>query len=221
MEFEDLKALISLAQKQDWAMAAAACGQSATALKALIARLEAHYQQAIVHPGEPFGGFTPAGELVLAWAREFCLEASEVQQLFDDTSRRSLMADLLERRSVSPNRLCAPGPSANDLRWITQAGLHAPDHGGLHPWRLVEFKPEQRLALAECFAAEKRRRDPVCSDEDLERAREHATRPPMLLAFVVSPQARTQVPVREQWLTAGAALGNLLNAAPGPLYHDD
>lgn len=34
----------------------------------------------------------------------------------------------------------------------------------------------------------------------------------MLLGFVVSPHARERVPVREQWLAAGAALGNLLNA---------
>jgi len=34
----------------------------------------------------------------------------------------------------------------------------------------------------------------------------------VLLGFVVSPHARERVPVREQWLAAGAALGNLLNA---------
>jgi nitroreductase len=32
-------------------------------------------------------------------------------------------------------------------------------------------------------------------------------------AAVVSPRARSKVPTREQWLAAGAALGNLLNAA--------
>lgn len=213
MEFEELKALICLAQKQDWQSAAASSGQSASALKAVIARVEARYQQPIVRPGDPFGGFTPAGEQVLAWGREFCLEASEIQQQFGEASRRALLAGLLERRSVSPKRLCAPGPSAADLHSIAQAGLHAPDHGSLHPWRLLEFKAEQRLALADCFAAEKRRRDPLCADEDIERAREHATRPPVLLAFVVSPQAKARVPVREQWLTAGAALGNLLHAA--------
>ena len=37
--------------------------------------------------------------------------------------------------------------------------------------------------------------------------------PPVLLAFIVSPTARTKVPVREQWLAAGAALGGMLNAA--------
>lgn len=37
--------------------------------------------------------------------------------------------------------------------------------------------------------------------------------PPALLAFVVSTRARNKVPLREQLLSCGAALGNLLNAA--------
>ncbi|MGC5189133.1 hypothetical protein ACPXBB_26415, partial [Escherichia coli] len=68
-------------------------------------------------------------------------------------------------------------------------------------------------ALADCFEQEKLRRDPLASPADLGRAREHATQPPLLLAFVVSPRARSQVPAREQWLSAGAALGNILSAA--------
>jgi len=155
----------------------------------------------------PLGGFTSAGELILAWAREFCLESRQVQEDFGSLGRQSLIDDLLERRSVSPKRLCAPGPTDADLHLIVQSGLHAPDHGSLHPWRVVVFGAEHRLALADSFEQEKRRRDPLTSEKDIERAREHATRPPSLLAFVVSPKAKTQVPVREQWLTAGAALG--------------
>jgi nitroreductase len=48
---------------------------------------------------------------------------------------------------------------------------------------------------------------------DRERARDHALRPPLLLAFIVRVQPRSGIPEREQWLAAGAALGNLLNAA--------
>jgi nitroreductase len=78
---------------------------------------------------------------------------------------------------------------------------------------VLEFRDGQRAALADRFEEEKRRRDPLASSTDLRRAREHATRPPVLLAFVVVPRARSKVPGREQWLAAGAALGNLLNAA--------
>lgn len=120
---------------------------------------------------------------------------------------------LLERRSVSPKRLCAPGPGLAEIDLMLQAALRAPDHGGLHPWRVIEFRDEQRAALAQLFEAEKRRRDPLASALDLRRARDHALRPPVLLAFVVALRPRSKVPLREQWLAAGAALGNLLNAA--------
>lgn len=125
----------------------------------------------------------------------------------------AVIDQLLERRSVSPKRLCAPGPTAADIDLMLQAALRAPDHGGLHPWRVIEFADTERDQLAALFEQEKRRRDPLAPDRDLDKAREHATRPPVLLAFVVSPQGRARVPVREQWLAAGAALCNLLNAA--------
>ena len=120
---------------------------------------------------------------------------------------------LLARRSVSPKRLQAPGPDAADLDRLIQAGLRAPDHGGLHPWRIIEFRSRSRAALAQCFEQEKLRRDPLASSNDLKRARAHATNAPVLLGFVVTPRQLSRVPLREQWLGAGAALGNILNAA--------
>lgn len=123
------------------------------------------------------------------------------------------LATLLARRSVSPKRLRHPGPGLAQLELMLQAALRAPDHGALLPWRVIEFRTEQREALGDCFEQEKRRRDPLATADDVRRAREHATRPPMLLGFVVTPHARSKVPVREQWLGAGAALCNLLNAA--------
>jgi nitroreductase len=129
------------------------------------------------------------------------------------SSAEEALAGLLTRRSVSPKRLRRPGPGLLELELILQAALRAPDHGGLHPWRVIEFRADEREALADCFEQEKLRRDSLASPDDVRRAREHATSPPVLLAFVVAPQARAKVPLREQWLGAGAALGNLLNAA--------
>ena len=123
------------------------------------------------------------------------------------------LEDLLSRRSVSPKRLQAPGPDADELEAIVQAALRAPDHGGLQPWRLIEFRAETRETLARCFEQEKLRRDPLAGEFDLRRAREHAMRAPMLLAFVVCPRRRTRVPMRDQWLGAGAALGSILAAS--------
>lgn len=131
----------------------------------------------------------------------------------ESTSLDEALVGLTGRRSVSPKRLCQPGPDSVAIDAMLQAALRAPDHGGLHPWRVIEFRNDCREALADAFEQEKRRRDPLASALDLRRAREHATRPPVLLGFVVVPRARSKVPLREQWLGAGAALCNLLNAA--------
>jgi len=123
------------------------------------------------------------------------------------------LASLLQRRSVAPRRLGLPAPTRDELGLMLQAALRGPDHARLAPWRVVEFSTTERPALARRFEAEKLRRDPVATEHDRMVAREHALLPPLLLGFVFSPRARTQVPLREQWLAAGAALGNLLNAA--------
>jgi len=125
----------------------------------------------------------------------------------------TLLSAMLSRRSVSPKRLCGPGPSRDELGVLVDTALRAPDHGGLLPWRLVVFPDSRRSQLADVFEAEKRHRDPVATDEDLARAREHATHAPVVLAFIVRPQHNVLVPMYEQWLSAGAALGNLLLAA--------
>jgi nitroreductase len=130
----------------------------------------------------------------------------------NETAGNALDA-LLSRRSVSPKRLQAPGPTRGELETLLQAGLRAPDHGRLHPWRIIEFPAGCREHLAQVFEAEKLRRDPLSSSRDRQLAREHALRAPALLAFVVCPRTRSKVPMREQWLCAGAALGNILNAA--------
>jgi nitroreductase len=117
------------------------------------------------------------------------------------------------RRSVSPKRLCGPGPSRDDIDSMVDAALRAPDHGGLLPWRVVEFPRTKRALLADLYEDEKRRRDPLATAEDLARSREHATSPPALLAFIVRAAPNALVPLAEQWLGAGAALGSLLLAA--------
>lgn len=131
----------------------------------------------------------------------------------DLAAREQAVRALLSRRSVSPKRLVAPGPGQQALDLLLQAALTAPDHGGLRPWRVIEFRSEQRNELAALFEQEKLRRDPLATAVDVLRARDHALMPPVLLAFIVAPHARTKTPLREQWLSAGAALGNLLNAA--------
>lgn len=147
------------------------------------------------------------------------LAFGDVEMLAGKTPANVSLPMLLARRSVSPRRLTGPAPTPEALDLMLQAALAAPDHGRLHPWRVIEFRTDEaREALADLFEREKRGRDPLAAAGDLRRAREHAIRPPCLLAFVVSLRQRKRVPLREQWLAAGAALGNLLNAAHAQGY---
>ena len=123
------------------------------------------------------------------------------------------LAALLTRRSVSPRRLAPPGPAHADIERMLQVAMRGPDHGGLRPWRVIEVARGERAALAQFFEDEKLRREPAATALDRTRAREHATNPPVLLAFVMCPKASSSARLSEQWLAAGAALGNLLNAA--------
>lgn len=213
MEPAFLRCLIVLHREQDWTRAAAACHMSEPALTTAVQALEADHGQPLVNPGSPFQGFTAAGEQLVAGALELLTSVEAVKLSVQSAQKRTAVGALIERRSVSPKRLGHPGPQSDDIHLMLEAALHAPDHGSLHPWRILEFHADHREALADLFEQEKRRRDPLASAQDFRRAREHAIRAPALLAFVVSPKAQVQVPVREQWLAAGAALGNLLNAA--------
>lgn len=141
------------------------------------------------------------------------LAFGDVEMLRQAADFEPRLATLLERRSVAPRRLGEPAPAPHQIDLMIQAALAAPDHGRLRPWRVIEFGVDSRVALADLFEREKRRRDPLATASDLRKAREHALQPPCLLGFVVSPRQRKRVPEREQVLAAGAALGNLMNAA--------
>jgi len=205
--------LLALDRERSIEKAAQACGLDRDRLLAVLRDAEQTYGRPLIRLSEVFDGFTPMGENVLAGARKVVGAADPGLQALREDADESSLLPLLHRRSVSPKRLGHPGPSAAQLDLILRTALCAPDHGALHPWRVIEFRPDTRPALAGLFEQEKLRRDPLASASDLRLAREHATRVPVLLAFVVSPRQRAKVPVREQWLAAGAALCNLLNAA--------
>jgi hypothetical protein len=52
---------------------------------------------------------------------------------------------LLGRHSVSSRLLDAPGPSVPDIRLMVSAGLRAPDHWRLRPWRFIQIEGVARV----------------------------------------------------------------------------
>jgi len=118
---------------------------------------------------------------------------------------------LLNRQSSGA--LVEPAPSGADLDLILDAGLRAPDHGRLRPWRFVLIRGEARRAWAERVAEAIRRRDPGNAEAMTEKYRAWVARTPMIVAVGAEIQANHKIPEIEQLLSVGAAAMNMLNAA--------
>ncbi len=121
---------------------------------------------------------------------------------------------LSRRRSVKPDRLMAPGPSAEQLDTILTIASRVPDHKKLAPWRFIVIEGDARAKLGEriaevCAAIEKE--PPSHVRLDMERNR--LTRAPMVIAVVSRITPHRSAPDWEQTLSAGAACFNLCLAA--------
>lgn len=174
--------LVALAREHDVAAAAQACGVTQPQLRAAIADLEQSLGTVMVEPGASFAGFTRQGECVLAWARGVLGRTDELRVQLRAARGEETIAALLERRSVSPKRLGAPGPTLDHLDLILQAALRAPDHGGLVPWRVIEFRDDAAprwpscSSRRSCGAIRWRRRTTGASRASTPRARRRCSR---------------------------------------------
>ncbi len=118
---------------------------------------------------------------------------------------------ILTRASWS--RLAPPVPQGEALERILAAVAHAPDHGGLRPWRLLVVTGDRGLSrLADAGEASLRRREPGCGADAIARAREKLTRSPMVIVLAGTIAAEHRIPAEEQVLSVGAAGMNILNA---------
>jgi len=121
---------------------------------------------------------------------------------------------IMTRHSVSPKRLIEPGPDSGQLMSMINAAAAAPDHGKLRPWRFVEFPKSSRDDLAQVFEDALLERLPKADPEAKSRAREKASRAPLLLGLVMRLNRTAEVPhLDDQIASGGAALQNLLLAA--------
>ena len=128
-----------------------------------------------------------------------------------DTAVAATLELLALRHSVGPKFLKPPAPTSAQWQRAAALALRAPDHQGLRPFRFVVVEDAQRPALAELFAQGARRRglDSVA----VTKARARADNGPGLAAMVVRVrEVGPEVPPHEQWLSAGGALMNFLNA---------
>jgi nitroreductase len=130
------------------------------------------------------------------------------------TQENPTLALLSTRRSVKPDLLRPPGPTANELETILTLATRVPDHKKLAPWRFVVFEGEARARMGEVFAAACAADEPdPPSPVRLESERQRFLRAPLVVGVVSRVVRNPAAPEWEQILSAGAACFNLCLAA--------
>ncbi|EGU49092.1 protein ydjA [Vibrio ichthyoenteri ATCC 700023] len=116
---------------------------------------------------------------------------------------------LLNRRSIA--RLSAPAPEGKALENIIRAGLRAPDHAGLTPWRFVIAQGTGLQKLADILAAAAKADN---SDQAvIDKASNAPFRAPMVITVIAKVTEHEKVPAFEQHLSAGCAAQAMQMAA--------
>ncbi|HEY0297407.1 MAG TPA: nitroreductase [Bordetella sp.] len=107
-----------------------------------------------------------------------------------------------------------PGPSDEELAQILQAGMSAPDHGALRPWRYVIIRGEAVGKLADmALDAVKRTGDPRMTPDKEKNVRAWLADVPLVLGVAQKSFFNGKIPEHEQMLAVGASVMNVLNAA--------
>jgi len=114
---------------------------------------------------------------------------------------------------VSPLRLGSESPEGAALDNILNAGLRAPDHGRLRPWKFLLVRGEARNRFGTVLEEALRRREPAVTERVLQAEREKPLRAPLIVIVAASVREDSKVPAIEQQLCAGAAAQNILIAA--------
>lgn len=116
---------------------------------------------------------------------------------------------LLNRRSIA--RLSAPAPEGEALENIIKAGLRAPDHAGLTPWKFVISQGEglQKLSDILVNAAKSENKEDVI----VEKLKNAPFRAPMVITVIAKVKEHAKVPALEQYLSAGCAVQAMQMAA--------
>ncbi|MGL4858253.1 MAG: NAD(P)H nitroreductase [Enterobacteriaceae bacterium] len=116
---------------------------------------------------------------------------------------------LLSRRSHP--KLAEPKPTGKFLDNIIDAGLRAPDHGGLHPWRFIIISDEGLQRFSQLLAAGVAASGG--SEEMQQKASEAPFRAPMIIAVLARCREVAKVPHWEQVASACCAVQAMQMAA--------
>ncbi|MEO1018649.1 MAG: nitroreductase [Pseudomonadota bacterium] len=121
---------------------------------------------------------------------------------------------IMTRRTVPQVKMAEPGPDDATLQAILEAGLAAPDHGKLKPWRFIVIKGDARQRLGELFVQALPEINSQIGPADVEKQRNGPMRAPVIVAVVAALEpSHPKIPRIEQICSAAAAAQNMLIAA--------
>ena len=123
---------------------------------------------------------------------------------------------LHERNSAA--KLCDPAPSGEALASILKAGLRAPDHARLTPWRFLTIEGGAREQLGQLFVKSAQAKAVANgldspTDVELNRLSRKPLRAPLIIVVIAAIKSHPKVPPLEQILSAGCAAHAILLAA--------
>lgn len=120
---------------------------------------------------------------------------------------------LLSRRSGSAKAMREPGPSPKQIQTILAAGVRAPDHGKLAPWRFILFEGDARARMGRMLAEILSASEQEIGDDRLALEEARFLRAPLVIGVVSRVREGIPIPEWEQILSAGAVCQNLLIAS--------
>ncbi|ROS59224.1 nitroreductase [Frigoribacterium sp. PhB160] len=97
------------------------------------------------------------------------------------------------RRRRSRSKVDDVAPSREQLLDAVQAAATVADHSSLRPWRLVEFRGDDRRLIGRSIAAAE-----GADHKGVEKLEQKSLRAPLVLAVVLSPVESRKVPTWEQ-----------------------
>lgn len=118
---------------------------------------------------------------------------------------------LQNKTSTPALNLVQPGPSSEQLHQILQTATSVPDHGQLHPWRLLII--ENKTKLAEIFIQAMQTRDPQTDIKRLEKQHKITKAPVIITVIAKTNPDIAKVPVQEQIICAALVAQHILLAA--------
>ena len=123
---------------------------------------------------------------------------------------RELLTAIDSRASAL--KLSEPGPTRAHLELIMRAGVRAPDHGRLRPWRFVVLEGAARDKLGAEMARLSLAKFPQSTAEQLEGERRKVLRAPTIIvtAARITPG---KIPEVEQIASVAAGVENMVLAA--------